>query len=283
MNKNIEVGCINTLRINREEPQGFYLGAKDEEEILLPNAYKNIKTTIGDEIDVFVYHDSEDRLTATTQMPYAKLNEFALLEVVDVAPFGAFLEWGLTKHLMVPKKFQKTPFKVGQKRVIKVVKDLQTDRLIGVEKFGKFLSHKRPFYNQNDKVKLFVVARTPLGFKVIVDNKHEGMLFENEVFEKLNVGDEKEGFIKQIRKDLKIDVSLQPIGKKIKDESAEEKILQVLRENNYTLNCNYKSDPETIQNLFGLSKKVYKRALTSLQEKKAIKIEDEGIKFLMAK
>ncbi len=280
MNANIEIGRINTLKITREEPQGFYLSAKDGEEILLPNAYKNIKNSIGDEIEVFVYHDSEDRLTATTQMPYAKLDEFALLEVVDTAPFGAFLQWGLTKHLFVPNKYQKTPFKVGQKRVIKVVKDLQTDRLMGVEKFGKFLSYKKPFYKKNEKVNLFVVAKTPLGYKVIVNNKHEAMLFENEVFESLKIGDERVGFIKQIRKDGKIDASLQPIGQNNKDKEAQDKILHVLRKNNYKLKCNYKSDPQTIQNLFGLSKKVYKRALTTLQEKGAIKVDESGISFL---
>ncbi len=279
MNANIEVGRLNTLKIKRKEPQGYYLGAKDEEEILLPNAYINIKNQIGDEVDVFVYHDSEDRLTATTQMPYAKLDEFAYLEVVDTAPFGAFLEWGLTKHLFVPKKYQKTPFKVGQRRVIKVVKDLQTDRLMGVEKFGKFLSHKPPFYKKNDKVKLFIVAKTPLGYKVIVENKHEAMLYENEIFEDLHVGDEKLGYIKQIRKDGKIDASLQPIGKDLKDIEAQEKILQVLRDNNYTLTCNYKSTPAKIESIFKLSKKVYKRALTSLQEKGAIEVDESGIKF----
>ncbi len=279
MDAHIEVGRINTLKINREEPQGYYLGAKDEQEILLPNAYKNIMYSLEDEIEVFVYHDSEDRLTATTQMPYVKLDEFALLEVVDTAPFGAFLEWGLTKHLFVPLKYQKSPFKVGQNRVIKVVKDLQTDRLIGVEKFGKFLSHKRAFYQKNDKVKLFVVAKTPLGFKVIVENKHEAMLYENEIFEDLNVGDEKIGYIKQIRKDGKIDASLQPIGKALKDDEAEQKILSVLRENNYKLKCNYKSTPVQVESLFGLSKKVYKRALTSLQEKGAVRVDESGLSF----
>lgn len=280
MNANIEVGQINSLKINREEPQGYYLGAKDEEEILLPNAYKNIKNSIGDEIEVFVYHDSEDRLTATTLLPFAKLNEFALLEVVDTTSFGAFLDWGLTKHLLVPRKYQKTPFKVGEKRVIKVVRDIQTNRLIGVEKFGKFLSYKRAIYQKNDKVKLFVVAPTPLGFKVIVNNKYEAMLFKNEIFEPLHVGDERVGYIKQIRKDGKIDASLQPIGSGLKNESGEEKILQVLRENNYKLDCNYKSTPEQIMSLFGLSKKVYKRALTSLVQKGAIEVKDDGISFL---
>ncbi len=271
----IQVGKLNKLRINRKEEQGFYLGAKDEQEILLPNAYISIKYDIGDEMEVYVYHDSEDRLTATTLMPYAMLGDFALLEVVDVADFGAFLDIGLTKHLFVPKRYQKTPFKIGQKRVIKVVQDLQTQRLIGVEKFGNFLSHKKAYYKQNDKVKLFILAKTPLGYKVIVENKHEAILYENEIHEKLNIGDEKQGFIKQIRKDGKIDVSLQPIGKKLKTDQAQEKILNVLRQNNYKLKCNYKTSPEEIQRLFGLSKKVYKKTLTLLQEQKAIVIDGE--------
>lgn len=279
MDLNIQLGRLNTLRANRQEPQGMYLGAKDEEEVLLPNAYVSIKYEIGDEVEVFVYHDSDDRLIATTLMPYAKLNEFALLEVVDTTSFGAFLDWGLPKHLLVPKKYQKSPFKIGEKRVIKVVEDLQTNRLIAVEKFGKFLSYKKPFYKKNDKVNLFVVAKTPLGYKVIVENKHEAMLYDNEVFQPLHVGDEKKGYIKQIRKDGKIDASLQPIGKGAKEQSAEEKILQVLRDNDYTLKTNYKSSPEEVQKIFGLSKKMYKRALTSLKEKGAIKIDEKGIYF----
>lgn len=281
MNKNIEVGLINSLKIDRHEAPGMYLSAKDGQDVLLPNAYISIKYKIGDEIDVFIYHDSDDRLIATTLMPYAKLNEFALLEVVHVTSFGAFCDFGLPKHLFIPKKYQKTPFKIGENRVIKVVKDLQTNRLIGVEKFGKFLSYKKPFYKKNEKVTLFVVAKTPLGYKVIVDNKHEAMLFSNEVFESLHVGDTTSGYIKQIRKDSKIDVSLQPIGKELTDDFAQEKILQALRENNYQLSCNYKTSPEEIQKLFKLSKKSYKKALTTLQEKGAIKINENGIEFLV--
>lgn len=280
MNANIEVGCINSLKITREEEPGFYLSAKDGEEVLLPNAYKNIKDSIGDEIDVFIYHDSDDRLIATTLMPYAKKGEFGYLEVVDVASFGAFLDNGLLKHLFVPKKYQKTPFKVGEKRVIKVVQDLQTSRLIGVEKFGKFLSHKKAYYKQNERVSLFVLAKTPLGYKVIVNNSHEAMLFSNEIFEKINIGDEKEGYIKQIRQDGKIDVSLQPIGIDASNQNAKERILEVLRKNDYKLSCNYKSSPQTIQELFGLSKKVYKRALTSLQEQGALKIDEDGLRLV---
>lgn len=280
MNLNIEVGKTNTLKITREEPQGYYLSSKDKQEILLPNAYKNIKDKIGDEIDVFVYHDSDDRLTATTLMPYAKLNEFAFLEVVDTTSFGAFLDWGLLKHLFVPKKYQKSPFKVGEKRVIKVIQDLKTSRLVGVEKFGKFLSFKPPFYKKNEKVNLFVVAKTPLGYKVIVNNNHEAMLFNNEIFESLNVGDEKLGYIKQIRKDGKIDASLQPIGYDNKSQIGEDKILEALRKNSYQLKFNYKSTPQEIEEFFGLSKKVYKRALTSLEKQGAIKINDNGIYFI---
>lgn len=276
MNLNIQVGVINSLKINRIEPQGMYLGDKEEKEILLPNAYVSIKHEIGQVIDVFVYHDSDDRLIATTLMPYAKLNEFAYLEVIDTTSFGAFLDWGLPKHLFVPKKYQKSNFKIGDKKVVKILQDEQTSRLIAVEKFGKFL-HTKVFYKKNEKVNLFVVAKTPLGYKVIINNKHEGMLYDNEIFQSLHVGDEKEGFIKQVRKDGKIDVSLQIIGKNLANINAEEKILQILRQNNYKLDCNYKSSVEDVQNVFGLSKKAYKKALSSLQEKNAIKVDENGI------
>lgn len=278
MNSTLEIGQINSLKVSRKEPQGLYLEAKDEQDVLLPNAYVSIKHKIDDEIEVFVYKDSEDRLIATTLLPYAKLGEFAYLEVVDTTNFGAFCDWGLPKHLFIPKKYQKNSFKIGEKRVVKIVEDLMTHRLIGVEKFGNFLSHKRAFYEKNEKVNLFIVAPTPLGFKVIVNNNHEAMLFKNEVFEDLHIGDKKIGFIKQIRKDGKIDASLQPIGKDIASMNAQNRVMEVLRDNNYILPYNYKTPPETIQEIFGLSKKAFKKTLTDLQEKNAITVSEEGIK-----
>ena len=280
MTDKIYIGKINQLMAERHAEPGLYLKAKNDEEVLLPNAYVSIKMEIGKTVDVFVYRDSEDRLVASTYEPYAKLGEFALMEVVDTAEFGAFCDWGMTKHLFVPKKYQKTPFRVGQKRVLRVCLDEATDRLIGVERFGKYISNLRPDYEKGESVELFIMAKTPLGFKAIINNRFSGMLFSNEIFEPLRVGDRKQGYIKQIRVDGKIDLSLKPLEKD--GEYEEQKILDVLRKNDYFVKCNSKSSPEHIYEIFGLSKKTFKKALVSLQDKGVLVLQNDGIKFVIA-
>ncbi|MBN2964506.1 DNA-binding protein [Sulfurospirillum sp. T05] len=277
MTQTLQIGRINQLMIERKSDPGLYLKAGDGEEVLLPNAYVSITMEIGQTLDVFVYTDSEDRLVASTRMPEARLGEFALLEVKDVTSFGAFCDWGLPKELFVPVKFQKTPFKVGQKRVIRVSLDEQTNRLIGVEKFGKFLTTRRPDFSTGDEVALFVLASTPLGFKAIVNNRFTGMLFHNEVFEPLHVGKRTKGYIKEVRQDGKITLSLRPLEKG--DVFAKEKVLSVLRANGYALPFAYKATPEEVYAYFGLSKKAYKQALTQLQEEGAITLDENGIRF----
>lgn len=276
MNKQIELGRINTLRIDRFAVPGCFLMAEDGEDVLLPNQYVTDEMVIDQEIDVFVYTDSEDRLVATTAKPKAMLDEFGFFEVVDVARFGAFVDWGLPKDLLVPKNRQKTPFKVGEKRFLRVVEDTQSERLIGVEKISQYLSHSPKGYHRNTPVKLLVIAKTPLGFKVIVDDRYEGVIFENEIFESVNVGDTKQGYVKNVRKDGNFDVSLQPIGAQKKD-AASEKVLSLLEEHKGILPYNYKSDAELIKNIFGLSKKNFKRALTRLQDEGKVEVKDTGI------
>jgi predicted RNA-binding protein (virulence factor B family) len=276
MNKQIELGRINTLRIDRFAVPGCFLMAEDGEDLLLPNQYVTDEMEIGQELDVFVYTDSEDRLVATTDRPKAMLDEFGFFEVVDVAKFGAFVDWGLPKDLLVPKNRQKTPFRLGEKRFLRIVKDTQSERLIGVEKISQYLSHSPKGYHRNKPVKLLVIAETPLGFKVIVDDTYEGLLFKNEIFEKVDVGDTKQGFVKNVRKDGNFDVSLQPIGAQKKD-AASEKVLSLLQENKGILPYNYKSDAELIKEVFGLSKKNFKRALTALQDDGKIEVKETGI------
>lgn len=278
MTTEFQIGRINQLIIDRKTEPGLYLKSRSDEEVLLPNAYVMPSMQIGDKIDVFLYTDSEDRLVATTRMPEAKLGEFARLHVSHVTSIGAFCDWGLPKDLFIPIKFQKTPFRVGQWRNIRVSLDELTNRLIGVEKFGKFISKQRPDFLPNQKVKIFVLAKTPLGYKVIIENRFEGMVFSNEIFEPLKLGEKKEAFIKKIRPDGKVDVSLRPIEKG--DEDAKRNLLEALRENDYSLKLTSKSPPEEIYNSVGLSKKAFKRALNSLVEEGAIKIENEKILFL---
>jgi len=272
----LELGLINTLVIDRLTTPGAYMMAQDGNDVLLPGPYLTNDMKEGDLLDVFLYTDSEDRLVATTLTPKAKLDELALLEVVDVAGFGAFMDWGLTKDLLVPNMFQKTRFEVGEKRFIRVIYDERTHRLVGTEKLGDFFERKITGLHPNQEVKILVIAKTPLGFKCIVEGKYEGLIYHNEIFEKIALGDEKKAFIKTIRKDGNIDLNLRKPGSK-KSGGSHEKVLALLKENKGIMPYNYKSDAELIKDVFGLSKKEFKRTLTSLQEKKKIEVKDTGI------
>ncbi len=276
INETITLGKLNTLRIDRFVTPGLFLMAEDESDLLLPNQYVTDAMQLDDELEVFVYTDSEDRLVATTDKPLAMCDEFGFFEVVDTAPFGAFVDWGLPKDLLVPKNRQKTPMKVGEKRFLRVIKDDRSERLIGIEKISQYLEKPPPMHS-NTPVSLLVIARTPLGFKVIVDNAYEGLLFHDEIFQILNIGDITEGFIKRVRKDGTIDISLQKIGNTARKLDDSEKIMMLLEEKRGILPYNYKSDPETIKEIFGLSRKAFKRCLTTLIDSGKIEVNEKGI------
>jgi len=279
MNQYLLVGEKNRLKINRYTDNGVYLICDEQDEVLMPNQYVTFAMKEGDEIDVFVYFDSEDRIVASTTFPKAMLDEFGCFEVVDVTPFGAFLDWGLPKDLLVPKALQKFPFYVGMKVIVQVSLDDETGRIIGTQKYNDFLKKDLSALKLKQEVKCLVRERTPLGFKVIVNNLYDGLIFHNEIFENIEVGDEKIGFIKTLRKDGKIDVILQPIGDK-SDEVAAKKILEILHATGGRCEMNYKSTPESISQRFGLSRKAYKRALTKLIDAKKISVTDEGMMLL---
>jgi len=276
MNEKMQIGRINTLKIDRFTEPGIYLIAKDENVVLLPTRYITKDMEVGKEIDVFLYTDSEDRLIATTKRPKAMLDELALLEVVDITKIGAFLDWGLSKDIFAPNTFQKTPFKKGEKRIVRIVYDEMTHRLAASEIIYKNIIEDTSHLKLYSEVSLIVIAKTPLGFKVIVNNLYEGMLFHNEIFEEIKSGDIKRAYIKTIRKDGKLDLTLQPIGAKKRDV-AQEKVLNMLEKHNGKLPYNYKSNPEEIKSAFGLSKKEFKRTLTTLIELKTIKLDENGI------
>ena len=280
INEHIELGVINTLKIDRKTEPGIYLIAEDEEVVLLPNAYVTEDMEVGGEIDVFIYTDSEDRFVATTETPYGMKDQFAVLQVVDTVAFGAFVDWGLPKDLFVPKNKQKTPFKVGDKRIVRIIEDSETERLIGVEKITSFLSNKTDELSTNQEVELLLFAKTPLGYKAIINDTYEGMIYDNEIFTKVNVGDKVKGYIKAVRKDKKVDLLLQPIGKRNNKDIDTEKILSLLAQNDGEIPYNYKSDPELIKEIFGISKKAYKRALTTLVDNGSISINEKGMKKL---
>ncbi|MGD9970866.1 MAG: S1 RNA-binding domain-containing protein [Sulfuricurvum sp.] len=276
MNEILKIGEINTLAIDRVTAPGIFLKAGDGSDVLLPNQYVTDAMLIGNTLDVFLYTDSEDRPVATTLMPKAKLGEIAFVEVVDVTPIGAFINWGLPKDLFVPKALQKKPFRIGEHRFIRVILDAQTNRLVGTEKIGGELSEPPKKLYPNTPADFIVIARTPMGYKVIMDHKYEGMIYHNEIFEKVRIGETKHGYIKQRRGDGKLDFTLQPVGK-AKADNATEKILIMLKENGGMLPYNTKSDPDLIQKIFSMSKKNFKAALNQLAESGKITIKENGI------
>jgi len=280
-NLTINIGQINTLEVMRDTDYGLFLESKDEDEVLLPNAYvEEADMPIGALIDVFVYTDSEDRPVASTKLPYAKLGEFGYFTVVDYKSYGAFVNWGLPKDLFVPLSQQKAHFTIGKKYILRVSLDEKTNRLYGTQRIGKYFSKDTNGIHQNREVNILVLAQTPLGYKVIVDNLYEGMLFSNEIFENIKVGDRKKAFVKTVRKDGKLDISLQPIGKNANLQNGLSTILDILKERGGEIDFTYKSDADKIKDVFGMSKKSFKKSLTSLIEDKKIELLDNSIKLI---
>lgn len=273
MNEKIEIGKINTLKVNRVSEPGIYLISGDETEVLLPNAYVEKSMLVDSLLDVFIYTDSEDRLVATTLKPYLYLHEFAFLKVVDTAKFGAFVDIGLPKDILVPKNRQKSSFNVGSYKVLQLQLDEKTNRLIASEKYD--LLKKIRNLEKNDEVEIILYSKTPLGYKVIVNNRYEGMIFHSEVFENLKIGDKKRAYVKNVREDNKLDISLQKIGQKIVDD----KVFEVLEENGGKLNFTYKSEAEDIKEVFGISKKSFKASLTKLLSENKIILEENCIRI----
>lgn len=276
----IHIGEINTLEVVRDTDYGYFLAAKDESEILLPNVYViEDEMLMGSLLDVFVYTDSEDRPVATTKMPYAKLGEYGYFTVVGYKSYGAFVNWGLPKDLFVPLSQQKEYFHIGKKYLLRVCLDEQTGRLFATQKIGKYFNRKLKGLHQNKCLEAIVLAKTPLGYKVVVDNQYEGMLFDNEIFEQVRVGDRKKVYVKTVRKDGKLDVSLQPIGHKEKLNVSEAVILHHLKEAEGYLPFTYKSDAKEIQKAFGMSKKNFKHILTLLIASEKIVLQEDGIRY----
>lgn len=273
MNEKIEIGKINTLKVNRVSEPGIYLISGDETEVLLPNAYVEKSMLVDSLLDVFIYTDSEDRIIATTLKPYLYLHEFAFLKVVDTAKFGAFVDIGLPKDILVPKNRQKSSFNVGSYKVLQLQLDEKTNRLIASEKYDLLKEIRN--LEKNDEVEIILYSKTPLGYKVIVNNRYEGMIFHSEVFENLKIGDRKRAYVKNVREDNKLDISLQKIGQKIVDD----KVFEVLEKNGGKLNFTYKSEAEDIKEVFGISKKSFKASLTKLLSENKIILEENCIRI----
>ena len=275
----IEIGKLNTLTIVKDLDFGVYLDGGDGLEILLPARYvpKNVKP--GNEIEVFIYHDNEGRLIATTAKPLAQVGEFQFMEVKSVNNTGAFLEWGLMKDLLVPFKEQKMPMREGKWYLVYVHIDHVTGRIVASARIDKYLDNVVPDYTVNQEVDLLVADETEIGYKVIINNLHWGLVYHNEVFRRLEKGEHLKGYIKEVREDEKIDVSLTPLGYQ-KVEGIAGTVLEALKLQGGYIPVHDKSEPELIYSLFRCSKKAFKQAIGSLYKKQLVSLEPEGIRLI---
>ncbi|RLD60329.1 MAG: GntR family transcriptional regulator [Bacteroidetes bacterium] len=273
-----EIGKFNKLQIIREVDFGVYLDGEDYGEILMPKKYLTENYKVDDFVDVFVYLDSEDRIVATTEKPYAMVGEFAFLKVVAVNEFGAFLDWGLIKDLLVPFNQQKQKMEEGEFYLVYIYLDEKSERIAASSKLDKFLDKEPVDYEEGQEVNLIIDKQTNIGYKAIINNTHWGVIFKNEIFQPLTKGQKIKGYIKKIREDKKIDLSLYKKGYEKVDDSLNT-ILDILKENNGFIPISDKSSPETIYNMFGISKKTYKKIIGALYKKKLISIEENGIKL----
>jgi predicted RNA-binding protein (virulence factor B family) len=275
----IQLGKFNNLTINRLSPHGLYVG-DGTTEVLLPNKYVPDHYDFGDYIDVFIFKDSEDRLTATTITPYAQVGQFAFLEVRDLNSSGAFLDWGLEKDLFVPFKEQNDRMVKGRAYIVYLYIDSVTERIVATSKINKFTeNHLDIDVNEGDSVEIIIYKYTDLGVKVIANNKYWGMLYQNEIFKNLRIGERMNAFVKKIREDGKLDLSLQTNGMAIVSE-IQTVILEKLVENDGFLPYNDDSSPEDIYRYFNVSKKVFKKTIGTLFKDKKIIIAESGIRLI---
>jgi len=272
----IEIGKYNTLKIDRDTQVGLFL-TDGKEDVLLPNKYVPKVFEIGDEINVFVYLDHEERPVATTLEPYILLNEFALLRVNYTNNVGAFMDWGMEKDILVPFKEQARPMEKGKRYLVYLYMDEKTNRLVASSKTNQFLNNENITVEPGEEVDLIVSHITDLGINVIINEKHKGLVYKDEVYdERIRTGDRTHGFIKTIRPDGKIDVSLQKLGFENIEPNAE-RILDELRANRGFLRLTDNSHPEDIKTVLKMSKKTFKKAIGTLYKQKQIEIREDGI------
>ncbi len=271
----LKLGGSNRLTVSRFTDHGAYLSGGPED-ILLPRRYVSEQLKVGDEIDVFVYLDNEERLVATTETPRAQVGDFAWLEVAWVNNYGAFLDWGLMKDLFVPFREQKMKMQKGRSYLVHVHLDPETYRIVASAKVERYLSNDYPPYHGGDEVQLLIWQKTDLGFKAIVDNKYAGLLFDDEIFRYLHSGDRVTAYVKQVRPDGKIDLSLQKKGQKAVVDFSDT-LLQHLQTNGGRTPLGDKSPAEEIYAVFGVSKKVFKKAVGDLYKRHLITIQPDGI------
>jgi len=272
------IGKYNSLPVIAMTDNGAYLNAGELGEILLPNRYVPENCDIDTIVDVFIYLDSADRLIATTEKPLAEVDQFASLKVVQINKMGAFLDWGLKKDLLVPYNQQHTKMEVGKYYLVRVYLDTQTERIAASSKLDKFIDIWPAEYTEGEKVALVIGGKTDLGFKAIINEQHWGLLYDNEIFKPLRIGRRLDGYIKKVREDGRIDLTLTRAGKgKVID--FKEQLLQHLADNDGFSPLNDKSAPELIQRTLGVSKKTFKATVGNLLKNGRIVIEPNGIRL----
>ena len=276
---NIELGQYNRLRVVKAVDFGMYLDGGDEGEILLPTRYVPQGCKPGDELNVFLYLDSEERLIATTQTPLVKVGEFACLEVKWVNQYGAFLDWGLMKDLFVPFREQKSKMEVGRRYVVHAHLDEESYRIVASAKVEHYLSKERAPHEPGQEVDLLIWQKTDLGWKAIIDNRYAGLLYESEVFRPLSMGMRTTAYVKQVREDGKIDLTLQQPGRSGVEGFAETLLEHIRRHGGHTSLCD-KTPAEEIYALFGVSKKIFKKAVGDLYRRRLVTLDDGGITLL---
>ncbi len=278
----LKLGDYNTLKIVKSVDFGLYLDGGEEGEILLPQRYVTKDMKIGDELEVFIYLDQEERPVATTEHPIAKVGEFAWLEVAWVNHYGAFLKWGLMKDLFCPFREQKKRMEQGQSYIVYIKVDEDSYRLMATAKVDRYLilppKEGEDQLKHGQEVDLLVWQKTDLGFKVIVNNRYQGQLYDNQIFQPLHSGNRLKGYVDHVREDGKLDITLQPTGRQQTLDFAET-LLRYLYENNGRCNLGDKSPAELIYDRFGVSKKAFKKAIGDLYKRRLIVIEEEGFRL----
>lgn len=279
MEQQLKLGAFNRLTIVKEVDFGLYLDGGDEGEILLPRRYMPASFEIGQEIDVFLYLDQDERLIATTQQPLAQVGEFAFLDCSWVNEYGAFLNWGLMKDLFCPFREQKRRMEMGNGYIVYVTIDEDSYRIMATAKVDRYLSHEMPPYQPGEEVDVLVWQKTDLGFKVIVNNTYAGLVYRDQIFKHIQTGDRLRGYVANVRPDGKLDITLQPTGRQ-QTLDFSDTLLAYLRDHDGRCELGDKSDAEEIKRRFEVSKKVYKRAIGDLYKRRLITLDGEGIRLV---
>ena len=274
----MKTGQVQVLTVARISDYGLFLSDGEGAEVLLPNRFTRLDMKVGDEVEVFVYHDSEDRLVASTEKPLIKVGEVAALKVVDKTIHGAFLDWGLSgKQLFLPNRNQQGGVVAGQKTVVYMYIDDRTGRCVATNKIKPFIYNDDPLtVKVGDEVRVFVAFETPIGYRVVINNRHWAMIYKNQLFRPIAVGDSCRGWVRKITDDFRIDVSLQQTGL-AEVENSVLRLEKLLTEHGGVLSVNDHSDPKAVAELTGMSKKVFKRALGMLLKQGRVRQTEHGI------